>query len=473
MAQVAVVGGGIAGLATALFTARRGHDVVLFERDAEHPTGDADHDFETWRRPGVPQARQPHLFHALSGAILRTEAPEVAAATIETGGPGLRIHIAPQLLHDPDQRPGDADLVTVGMRRVAFEAVLRAAVEAESNVTLLEGVAVDGLITGREQIAGVPHVVGVRTDRESIDANLVVDATGRRSPLPIWLAELDARPPVDESQDLRFAYHTRWYRLPDEAPVPPLWPPFRDLGFGAAIAFPADAGLVAVVFALATSDPLRGQLRDPDTFHRLAMELDLGQHYLGRGAVPETDVYLMARLENRARRLVDDQGPIVTGLVAVGDSAVYTNPTLGRGASLALAHAQHLAESVERLDCGHGVFAVDFDKWTETEIVPWFSSQVLSDGGRLTRIEAALRGDPAPQPTPREQFLNAVFACANTDPHVARVLARVSVLLDPPSVLGTDAHLLQQVQNLLTENGGPILPPPPVMTRAEFEQLVA
>ena len=56
----------------------------------------------------------------------------------------------------------------------------------------------------------------------------------------------------------------------------------------------------------------------------------------------------MARMENRYRRLADTDGPIVGGLVLLGDSALHTNPTAGRGASLALAQAQHLATTLDK-----------------------------------------------------------------------------------------------------------------------------
>jgi hypothetical protein len=40
----------------------------------------------------------------------------------------------------------------------------------------------------------VPRVTGVRTDRGGLPADLVVDATGRRSPVDDWLAQIGARP---------------------------------------------------------------------------------------------------------------------------------------------------------------------------------------------------------------------------------------------------------------------------------------
>ena len=46
--RLLVLGGGVAGLATALAASRGGHQVVLAERDADTPAGDV-HSFPTRR----------------------------------------------------------------------------------------------------------------------------------------------------------------------------------------------------------------------------------------------------------------------------------------------------------------------------------------------------------------------------------------------------------------------------------------
>ncbi|HET9730312.1 MAG TPA: FAD-dependent oxidoreductase [Acidimicrobiia bacterium] len=463
MARVVIAGGGVTGLAASLFLARRGHEVVLLERDVDAPTGEPEADFEAWRRPGVPQARQPHVFHGLSRRILRAEAPELLSILIDAG---TAIPVAPRTLDAPE--PGDEDLVTTGLRRITFEAALRTLVARERSVTIVTGVAVEGLLTARSNGA-VPHVIGVRTDRNAIDGDLVVDATGRRSALAAWLAEIDAHAPHDDAQDLRFAYHTRWYRV--AAPAEPRWPPMQDLGFGSALAFPADRNMLALVFILAIADPLRRQVRDPAVFDRITQQIDIHRHYLGAGAEPVTDVQLMARLENRSRRLVIDDRPIVSGLVAIGDAALYTNPTLGRGVSLALAHSQHLADSVEHATKDPIQFASDFDAWTQQNLIPWFATQVAADGSRLAKIEAALHGTTPPT-DPMDRVMNATQALAGTDPHVARALGRVMMLIAPPQSIGEDPDVQQRVREFLEANPD-LEPPSPALTRERFAALVA
>ena len=60
--DVAVLGGGLAGLAAALAFGRMGRRVVLLERDPPMEAGDADTLFERWDRAGIAHFRQPHNF---------------------------------------------------------------------------------------------------------------------------------------------------------------------------------------------------------------------------------------------------------------------------------------------------------------------------------------------------------------------------------------------------------------------------
>src|SRR6185437_5448088 len=52
---------------------------------------------------------------------------------------------------------------------------------------------------------------------EALDADLVVDATGRGSRTPAWLEELGYARPAEESIKIDLTYTTRHFRLPDES----------------------------------------------------------------------------------------------------------------------------------------------------------------------------------------------------------------------------------------------------------------
>src|SRR5215210_3813451 len=90
MARVVVVGGGIGGLACALFLAPRGHDVTILDRDPADLPADREAAWTDWERRGVPQFRHIHLFNARGRNLLRDELPELFAALRAAGAGEIR-----------------------------------------------------------------------------------------------------------------------------------------------------------------------------------------------------------------------------------------------------------------------------------------------------------------------------------------------------------------------------------------------
>src|SRR5262245_44335848 len=61
MSEILVMGGGVAGLCSAMLLARDGHHVTVLERDACPPPEPADA-WSGWERRGVNQFRLAHAF---------------------------------------------------------------------------------------------------------------------------------------------------------------------------------------------------------------------------------------------------------------------------------------------------------------------------------------------------------------------------------------------------------------------------
>lgn len=95
------------------------------------------------------------------------------------------------------------------MSRPLLESVVRARTLALRNVTLQTGVKVEGLIAEGGRVRG-GEVSGARTGR--LDADLVVDTTGRGSQLPRWLAQVGFEAPQETVIDLGLGYTSAVFR---------------------------------------------------------------------------------------------------------------------------------------------------------------------------------------------------------------------------------------------------------------------
>ena len=211
--HILIIGSGICGLGTALLLARDGHDVTVLERDAGPVPDSPQSAWEHWDRKGVAQFRQPHNFMPGLRLLLEAELPDVPDALARAGA--ARFDLAnplPPFLTDRTPRPIDEKLWTLTARRAVGEWVFATAVAREPRVTIRRGVDVKALLTGSAAIEGVPHVSGALTSNgDEVRADLIVDATGRQSRSPQWLAALGARPPYEEQEDCGFTYYTRYF----------------------------------------------------------------------------------------------------------------------------------------------------------------------------------------------------------------------------------------------------------------------
>jgi flavin-dependent dehydrogenase len=462
MARVVVVGGGIAGLAFGLFGSRRGLNVVVVEQDSASPPADLDEQFVSWPRAGVAHARQGHNFLGLARRVLDDEAPDLVAAMLAAGVSTVAVRMGAA---DPPDERGFA----LAARRAVFEAALRtAAVDAGTEV--VAGRAARRLIVGH---GGVPVVRGVVLDGgEEITGDVVIDACGRRSPVQDWLTSVGAQSAREECRPCELIYNTRYYRLrDDESDFPSREIPVTtDLGFGLAMAFPADNRTFALALTVSSDDPLRSAARRPEVLEGVHLRTERTAPWLLAGE-PINDVATMARIDNRRRSLCRDGEPVAGGLLLLGDASLHTNPTFGRGASLALAQAQAFATLIgNSLDDPIALVAAA-EEWTERHLGPWYPSQVAADEERQRLISYRLRDiEPPPPDDPIAHFTAALIQLAATDPVVGNAVTDVANMFRTPIDLARDAEVVGRVGRHM-DVGGPWLAPVEGCTRDEFVAL--
>jgi 2-polyprenyl-6-methoxyphenol hydroxylase-like FAD-dependent oxidoreductase len=395
-APVVVIGGGIAGLATALALLEQqphgGREVVIVERDPEPPEIAPEQAFEAWKRPGVPQFRHAHIFLARGHTWLRDRHPQVLAKLRDAG-------ILPSELQDalPDahlasytKQPGDEDLLHLWGRRATFEYVLRRHVGGLSHVRFVHGAQVDGLLT--ETDGQRVQVRGIRLRRgdapaEELRAELVIDASGKRSKAPEWLAAEGVRVEV-EHHPSDFVYACRHYRLKHPESPPSRRDGGGNLDYLGYATFHAEHGHYALTFGCPVyEEELVERIGRVEGFDALCKQFPVLETWTEQ-SVPTTKVLGAGAFENRWSRYGAPGGRELLGFFAVGDSHVETNPMYGRGVSAAFLQAQALADVLQET-ANPAARAQAFEQRTRALLRPAFELSVQTD--RIYHVRAQLR----------------------------------------------------------------------------------
>jgi 2-polyprenyl-6-methoxyphenol hydroxylase-like FAD-dependent oxidoreductase len=440
-----VVGGSVAGLATALALGRQGRRVTVIERDPLTEFADAEAAFAAERR-GAPQAHQTHGFLARLTVTLRRDFPDILQVLLDAGAESMTLTRG---LGSPEV--GDDDLNVLIVRRTTFEWALREAVRQEPSVEYRPGLAVAGLIGSPETTDSytVPHVRGViLADRTELLGDVVV-CTGRRGPLVSWLAGLGAEI-TEEVADTHIVYLTRWYRMPVATPTDIDARLGGNFGYLKYLAVPCDGSTFSVTLAVRSSDDeLRKTLSAPEAFDRACQLLPGPDRFMGLGPVePLGPVRPMGGLINRLRHFTDVAGrPLVTGVHMVGDAHTCTNPMYGRGCALAFVQATLLAQAYAEHGEDAAGRAAAYEALSAREVEPWFRTSVLMDS---IGDNDGVPKEPDPMARRFGALVADVMLGKAVDPVVARGLLRMINTLVRPDELMADAEFVGRVASYFT-----------------------
>jgi len=333
--DILVLGGGIAGLATALRLARDGHRVTLLERDAMPDTAPAD--AFACDRAGIAHFRQPHAFIPRGRKELRDGWPDVYDALLAAGA---REYDVRRKLHGV-VRDADEELQYIAVRRPLIEWALRSAVRRQPGITVAAPVVATGLRVDRGAVSGVDTGAG------AIDAAVVVDAMGRRSPVRGWITALGLPEPHYESSECGVIYYSRYHRLRPGRTLPDgpwLFSPRGDLGYMGYSSFPGDNDSFAVLFAVPTGVEELKVFRHAPAYEAAMARMPMLGEWTSPGmSMPETPVMPMGGLRNS---IVEPAGTLPAGLYLTGDALGHGDPVLAHGLSFALIHAAALARAL-------------------------------------------------------------------------------------------------------------------------------
>lgn len=429
MARIVVIGGGLIGLATAQLVAMQGHDVTVLERDPAPPPKSAHEAWGGWERLGAMQFRQPHYLLPQGQRLLDEHLPGMARAIRNAGAvPHSMLSALPPGVPDRAPRPGDDKFLTHTARRPVLEQAMAGA--AGTLVEIRRGARACGLLTTRSR-----QVTGVRLqDHAELRADLVIDAMGRASPLPVWLEAAGLYEVAERAEDAGFTYYSRFFRTRrGEAPPAPLTGNVTPFDCYSVLTFPADAGTWSVTVAVHARDRALGKLRVERHWTRLVSECPLHAHLIERGE-PVTGVLAASGVLNRIRAVVRAGVPVATGVLSVGDAWACTSPALGRGVTLGLMHAAIVAEAVADHVKDPFTLAIEYDRLTRQRLLPWYRNTVYLDNHRIAEIAAVIEGR-----SPRHDGadlagapLRDLLTAMTWDADVFRAHAEMIAMLAPP-----------------------------------------
>ncbi len=441
MSKVLIAGGGPCGSAAALMLARDGHDVTLLERDEASPPESADEAWRDWERRGVAQFRLGHLLLARSRQILEAHIPEVVDELRAMNAVEFSFLDYPSTqIPGFESRPDDDRFVSVSARRPVIELAFDRVMQATENLTVRRGVVVSHFLTEASSEVGVPRIVGVETsDGESILADVVIDAMGRKSPTPRLLEDAGALAPAEHAVDSGFVYYGQSVQSLDGTDAAVHGPPLAHFNGYSILALPGDSGAWFIGVYASSHDKELRILRQPDQFRRLLTQIPAYAHWLDGEYIGEQA--FMAGVTDRDRTFVLDGTPVAAGLLPLADAWACTNPSLGRGISIGLVHVERLRHLLKDGVGDVNQLSRDWHDDTEQHVAPWHNATRTTDQARSRQLEAERLEQP-PEPDSDDvvaAVLRGFEAGSVADGDIARSFAELgSLLATSDEVLGRD-----------------------------------
>jgi 2-polyprenyl-6-methoxyphenol hydroxylase-like FAD-dependent oxidoreductase len=442
-----------------MMLARRGHDVTVLERNPEEPPESIVKAWDAWERPGVAQFRMGHYFLARFHNIIEAELPDLLEQFDKAGAIRIcpAIEQMPESIADRSPRPDDDQFRVITGRRPIFEWTVANAAAAEPRVDVRRGVAVTELLTGPSVEAGIPHVVGVRTDAgDELTADLVIDAGGRRSAFGTWLAAIGGKPFFEEGEDSGFRYYGRYFRAGPNGWPGPKSPIIQVLGSVALLQLPADNDTWMLGVVTSAKDKDLYKLTDVEAWQNVVAATPAVAPFLD--GEPITDLETMAAIPDRYRRFVIDGTPVATGITAIADACAATNPMRGRGISMGMLHAQAVINELDALDDPVD-FARRVDAASEAELIPHYQATVQMDRDMRDAFDREVKGEAPPAPPAEEDPIAAMqakfFSLIPSDPDVWRGFMKIVNVLDQPFNIVANEPVLSKV----LAYDGPIINP--------------
>ncbi|GHO99157.1 hypothetical protein KSF_092050 [Reticulibacter mediterranei] len=340
-----VIGGSIAGMLAARVLSEQYSQVVVVERDIPP--------LEPMNRMGTPQAFHPHGILPRGSRILQRLFPGIidyllahGAFFIQGGKPGVFVQSTPY---------GDVDYPLLergaGVSRALLEWVLRRRLQVMTNIRFLTGQEATGLVfnSDHSRVSGVHLRERGKLNRQlTLEADLVIDASGSSSQLVQWLQTAGYTVAEPERVKGKLGYTTGYYRLPARTSAQVgriLIAPQPSKGLPGAGLFPIENNNYMACLFLAG-----GQEYPPinvEGFERTFSQLSSPLIAEALWGAELTTSLRGFRVPECIRQHYEQMERWPAGLLVMGDAFCYFDPIYGQGMSVAAMGAEVLEQCLQ------------------------------------------------------------------------------------------------------------------------------
>ena len=414
-----VIGASMAGLAAARVLADHFDKVTVLDRDELTDTADT--------RKGVPQGRHAH---ALLGG---------GAQAIEHLFPGMMEQLAEngaELIDFNEGRWHQAgnyrtnvliERKVVSASRPFIEANLRRRVAELPDVQIETGVTITNLVYDGERVRGV-GVIDDEGAPRTLQADLVVDSTGRGSNAHRWLQDIGFEPPevVEVPCRVRYATTTLRRRPSDMEATFAISIESPPDGKRAGIVLPVegDRWIVTIASSFGAESP-----SDDESFRKIAATLPSPEISQVLEVAEQLTPVVTHRLPSSKRRRYEHSKRVPAGFLALGDSICSFNPIYGQGMSSAVMQAVALGDCLTEHANDGRLPQAFYKRAAKIIATPW----KIAVGNDLAYPE-----NTAPKPAGTDlvnRYMKRVLLATHVSPEVNTEMFLVQNLQASPSTL--------------------------------------
>ena len=406
--------------------------------------------FKGGLRPNLSQASQIHQLMVRGKVILESLFPGIEQEFLDAGAVPIDWPKDVSIVYGSQLVPRfSLDLLTLCMTRSLLDQTIKSRLQAFNGFEIVEGNQVTELLYDPEKkrVTGVSirtRYKGNNDDNSSSNsllADLVVDATGRFSKAPKWLASHGYIPPQATVVDASIGYASRFYRPSTNSKIDwkavQMWPRPPYVSGGGI--YPVEGNLWHVaLIGINGNYPPTDETRFLE-FSKTLPSLELYEAI--KNAEPVSCIYSYRQTENRLYQY--EKIPKMPGcFIIIGDAVCALNPVYGQGITLAALGALTLDDLLKKdkyKDSNFAQLSIQFQKQlAKITATPWLLATTEDFNWSQTK---GIRPQPWFIYSLVKKYMNKLLEKAAQEQYICQSFAEVMHMLKPITSLFTPRML--------------------------------